>query len=66
MVAFRLTLIFFCQIHKWVNYESMLEKCYIGKLKVPTPVQKRGREICYIDKIKVPTPVQKRGRGSAI
>ncbi|XP_060077793.1 cytochrome b5 reductase 4-like, partial [Ylistrum balloti] len=31
----------FDEVHKWVNYESMLEKCYVGKLK-STPVQKRG------------------------
>lgn len=31
----------FDEVHKWVNFESMLEKCYIGKLKVITPVHKR-------------------------
>ncbi|XP_021367380.1 cytochrome b5 reductase 4-like isoform X2 [Mizuhopecten yessoensis] len=31
----------FDEVHKWVNYESMLEKCFVGKLKT-TPVQKRG------------------------
>lgn len=31
----------FDEVHKWVNFESMLEKCYIGKLKIITPVHKR-------------------------
>ncbi|XP_063403190.1 cytochrome b5 reductase 4-like isoform X1 [Mytilus trossulus] len=31
----------FDEVHKWVNFESMLEKCYIGKLKVTTPIHKR-------------------------
>ncbi|KAL5009724.1 hypothetical protein ScPMuIL_012029 [Solemya velum] len=31
----------FDEIHKWVNAESMLQKCYIGKLKVTTPVHRR-------------------------
>ena len=31
------------QVHKWVNYESMLEKCFVGKLKSTTPVHRRGQ-----------------------
>ncbi|XP_013414778.1 cytochrome b5 reductase 4 [Lingula anatina] len=33
----------FDEVHKWVNIESMLESCYIGKLKAtPVPVEKSG------------------------
>ncbi|XP_062573054.1 cytochrome b5 reductase 4-like, partial [Saccostrea cucullata] len=31
----------FDEVHKWVNYESMLEKCFVGKLKSTTPVHRR-------------------------
>ena len=31
------------QIHKWVNAESMLEKCYIGKLEMASPGSGKGR-----------------------
>lgn len=33
----------FLQVHKWVNYESMLEKCFVGKLKSTPPAHRRGK-----------------------
>ncbi|XP_033729425.1 cytochrome b5 reductase 4-like, partial [Pecten maximus] len=41
-------------VHKWVNYESMLEKCFVGKLKT-TPVQKRG-SLSSLLRLKPSTP----------
>ncbi|XP_056016450.1 cytochrome b5 reductase 4-like isoform X3 [Ostrea edulis] len=31
----------FDEVHKWVNYESMLEKCFVGKLKSTPPAHRR-------------------------
>ncbi|KAK3089389.1 hypothetical protein FSP39_003237 [Pinctada imbricata] len=46
----------FDEIHKWVNYESMLEKCYIGKLKAATPVKKRGASTTILKPPSGPIP----------
>ncbi|XP_071112428.1 cytochrome b5 reductase 4-like [Haliotis cracherodii] len=32
----------FDEVHKWVNAESMLEKCLVGRLKVELPTSRRG------------------------
>ncbi|XP_070190637.1 cytochrome b5 reductase 4-like isoform X2 [Littorina saxatilis] len=34
----------FDEIHKWVNAESMLEKCYVGKLEAESPISKGGMD----------------------
>ncbi|KAL3882533.1 hypothetical protein ACJMK2_028869 [Sinanodonta woodiana] len=35
----------FDEIHQWVNAESMLEKCLVGKLKIASPISKRVLEL---------------------
>lgn len=46
--------VLFDEVHKWVNYESMLEKCFVGKLKT-TPIQKRG-SVSSLLRLKPSTP----------
>lgn len=39
----------FDAVHKWVNYESMLKKCLVGRLKAGQPIGRRPSQI-------LPTP----------
>ncbi|XP_006823095.1 cytochrome b5 reductase 4-like [Saccoglossus kowalevskii] len=43
----------FNEVHKWVNYESMLEKCFVGKLEVTTSRQASARSLIGV---KAPPP----------
>lgn len=45
----------FDEIHKWVNAESMLEKCFIGKLKTDSPL-KGSRSKEAISNGQIPSP----------
>ena len=40
--------VIFFQVHKWVNVESMLEKCFVGKLVVDTKGEYRRGSFKYV------------------
>ncbi|NXX86915.1 NB5R4 reductase, partial [Urocolius indicus] len=38
----------FDQVHRWVNYESMLKECLVGRMAVKPFAAPKGEEYCYI------------------